>query len=323
MAENGSKEFSMISRDDFSAAQERVSRFAHRTPFFTSATLDAMTGARISFKAESFQKGGAFKFRGAINSVHSLGEEEASRGVATHSSGNHAQALALAAGTRNIPAFIVMPENAPPVKIAAVRGYGAQITFCEASLKARESTLAALVNEHGAAFIHPSDDLRVIAGQGTALLELLEQQPDIEVVLVPVGGGGLASGCALAAALFHPEVAVYGVEPEQADDAYRSLTTGILVRPEHPDTIADGLRTALGPNTFSILGKHLAGIVTVSEESIAEAMKLIWERMKLVVEPSGAVPLAALLEKKLPQCEEKRVGIILSGGNVNLPGGNR
>jgi threonine dehydratase len=313
----------MIDREDFTAARERVSRFAHRTQLFTSTSLDAMTGARIRFKAESFQKGGAFKFRGAINAVHSLGEEEASRGVATHSSGNHAQALALAAASRKIPAYIVMPENAPPVKIAAVREYGAQITFCEASLEARESTLAEIVSEHGAVFIHPSDDLRVIAGQGTALLELLEQQPDIEAVLVPVGGGGLASGCALAAALFHPQVAVYGVEPEQADDAYRSLTTGILVRPEHPDTIADGLRTALGPNTFSILGRHLAGIVTVSEESIEKAMRLIWERMKLVVEPSGAVPLAGLLEKKLPQCKGKRIGIILSGGNVTIPGGNR
>ncbi len=323
MRENESKECAMISRKEFSAAEERIRQFAHRTPLFTSRTLDGMTGARISFKAESFQKGGAFKFRGAINAVHSLGEKEASRGVATHSSGNHAQALALAAATRNIPAYIVMPENAPPVKIAAVRGYGAQITFCQASLEARESTLSEIVSEHGAHFIHPSDDLRVIAGQGTALLELLEQQPDIEAVLVPVGGGGLSSGCALAAALFHPRLAVYGVEPEQADDAYRSLTTGILVRPEHPDTIADGLRTALGPNTFTILGRHLTGIVTVSEEGIEKAMKLIWERMKLVVEPSAAVPLAALLEEKLPQCKGKRLGIILSGGNVNLPGGNR
>lgn len=311
----------MISRDDFLSARGRVLRFANRTPVFTSGTMNGMTGTRLYFKAESLQKVGAFKFRGAVNAVHSLGEEEAAAGVATHSSGNHAQALALAARTRGIPAYIVMPENAPAVKVEAVKGYGGRVTFCPPTLEDREKTTAAIVKKEGAVFIHPSDDLRVIAGQGTALLELMEQQPDLEAVLVPVGGGGLSSGCAAAAALFHPEVRVYGVEPERADDAWRSLTGGILVRPEHPDTIADGLRTALGPNTFALLRQYLAGIVTVSEEGILEAMRLIWERMKLVVEPSAAVPLAGLLEGKFPQLAGTRTGIILSGGNVQLPAG--
>jgi len=308
----------VIDREEYKIAVEQVTRYANKTPVFTSETMDTMSGCSLFFKAESFQKVGAFKFRGAINAVFALSDRAAAAGVATHSSGNHAQAVALAAKTRGIPAYIVMPENAPDVKVEAVKGYGGQISFCPPTLEEREKHLLSITDRTGAYFIHPSDDLKVITGQGTALIEFLDQQDNLEAVLVPVGGGGLSSGCARAAALFHPRLKVYGVEPEQADDAWQSLTTGKLVRPEHPDTIADGLRTALGPNTFAILQEHLAGIVTVSEKSIAWAMRLIWERMKLVVEPSAAVPLAALLEKKLPELEGKRIGIILSGGNVSL-----
>jgi len=309
----------MIDTQDFVAAHRLIRRYANLTPICTSSSLDAICKAEIAWKCESFQKVGAFKFRGAINAVFSLPKEKAARGVATHSSGNHAQAVALAAKMAGIPAHIVMPENAPPVKVAAVKGYGGKVRFCSPTLEAREAGLKKVIEETGAAFIHPSENLKVITGQGTALLELLEQAPELEAVLVPVGGGGLASGSARAAALFHPGLKVYGVEPEQADDAWRSLTTGKLVRPEHTDTIADGLRTALGPNTFSILSQHLAGIVTVSEQAILDALRLIWERMKLVVEPSAAVPLAAFLENKVPELTGKRVGIILSGGNVSFP----
>lgn len=308
----------MISREDFIAARERITRGALVTPVFTCSGIDEMSGASLFFKAESLQKVGAFKFRGALNTVLSLTQKEAEQGVATHSSGNHAQAVALAARYRGIPAYIVMPENAPTVKVDAVRGYGGEITFCPPTLEDREMYLNRVVEATGATFIHPSDDLRVICGQGTAVLELMEQQPALDAVLVPVGGGGLSSGTALAAALFHPGLEVYGVEPEQADDAYQSLKTGVLVRPEHPDTVADGLRTALGPNTFAILSRHLTDIVTIDDAAIIDAMKLIWQRMKLVVEPSAAVPLAGLLQGRLPRLRGKRVGIILSGGNRNF-----
>ncbi len=303
---------------DIEQAAERIRPFAHRTPVMTCATLDEMAGQHLFFKCENLQKVGAFKFRGACNAVFSLSPEEAALGVATHSSGNHAQALALAARLRGIPAYIVMPENAPSVKRAAVAGYGGQITFCRPTLEARESTLAAVVAATGAAVVHPYNDPRVIAGQGTAALELLEEVPGLDVVMAPVGGGGLLSGTAVAVAARRPSARVYAGEPAAADDALRSLQQGTIVPSVDPRTVADGLRTSLGTLTFAIIRQGVAGIITASEESIVRATRLLWERAKIVVEPSGAVPLAALLEQGLPEPGGLRVGVILSGGNVDL-----
>jgi threonine dehydratase len=247
-------------------------------------------------KCENLQKVGAFKFRGASNAVFSLSDEEAERGVATHSSGNHAQALALAARLRDIPAYIVMPENAPAVKKAAVAGYGGQITYCEPTLQAREITLAQIVQETDASVVHPYNNYQVIAGQGTAALELLEDVPDLDAIIAPVGGGGLLSGTAIAAKGLSPRIRVLGAEPEMADDAYRSLQAGRLLPSENPRTIADGLLTSLGTLTFPIIQQHVEQIVTVSEAGIMEAMKFVWERAKIIIEPSAAVPVAVLWE---------------------------
>jgi threonine dehydratase len=260
---------------------------------------------------------GAFKFRGACNAVFSLADEEAARGVATHSSGNHAQALALAARLRGIPAYIVMPNNAPAVKKAAVAGYGGQITYCEPTLHARETALAQVVQETDAIVVHPYNNHQVIAGQGTATLELLEEVPDLNAVIAPVGGGGLLSGIAIAAKGISPHIRVLGAEPEMADDAHRSLQAGHILPSENPRTIADGLLTSLGTLTFPIIQQNVEQIVTVSEAGIIEAMKFIWERAKIVVEPSAAVPVAVLWERKI-DLSGLRVGVILSGGNVDL-----
>jgi threonine dehydratase len=276
-----------------------------------------MTGASIFFKCENVQRVGAFKFRGAANAVFSLNRETARRGVATHSSGNHAQALALAARLRGIDACIVMPKDAPRVKVEAVRGYGARIVFSGSAPEDRENTLKEVVAKTGAEFVHPSDDLRVIAGQGTCALEIMEEIPALDVVVTPVGGGGLLSGTALAVNGVSPSTCVVGAEPSTADDAFRSFTTGVLVPSDNPKTIADGLRTSLGPNTFPIVRTFVSEIVTTSEEAIVRAMRFVWERMKLVIEPSAAVPLAAMMEEKL-DVRGKRVGIVLSGGNVDL-----
>jgi threonine dehydratase len=302
---------------DIRQAAVRIRPYAHRTPVLTCASLDQQVGAQVFMKCENLQKVGAFKFRGACNAVFSLTGEEAARGVATHSSGNHAQALALAARLRGIPAYIVMPDNAPAVKKAAVAGYGGQITFCEPTLQARESTLAQIADETGASVVHPYNDYRVIAGQGTAALELLEEIPDLDVVIAPVGGGGLLSGTAIAAKGFAPHIRVIAAEPAMADDACRSLQAGHIVPSENPKTIADGLLTSLGTLTFPIIQGHVEQIVTVSEAGILTAMKFIWERAKLVVEPSGAVPVALLWERKI-DLSGLRVGVILSGGNVDL-----
>jgi threonine dehydratase len=279
--------------------------------------MDELTGGTLFFKCENFQRMGAFKFRGAVNAVFSLEEAEARRGVATHSSGNHAQALALAARIRGIDACIVMPGDAPKVKVEAVRGYGARIVFAGNAPEDRERTLKEVVAESRAVFIHPSDDLRVIAGQGTCALEVLEEVPDLDLVITPVGGGGLLSGTAIAVSETSPATRVIGAEPAAADDAYRSFTSGILQPSVNPRTVADGLRTSLGPNTFPIVRSRVAQIVTTSEDAIIRAMKLLWERMKIVIEPSAAVPLAAIMEGKL-DVRGKRAGIILSGGNVDL-----
>ncbi len=297
-------------------AAERIALYAHRTPVVTSQYFNRVTGGQIFFKCENLQKAGAFKFRGACNAVFSLPEEQAALGVATHSSGNHAQALALAAHLRGIPAWIVMPENAPAVKRAAVEEYGGQVIPCAPTQEAREATAARVVAETGAAFIHPYNDARIIAGQGTAALELLEEVPALDIILAPVGGGGLLSGTALAAAELSPQTTVIAGEPAGADDAVRSLAAGQIVPCEHPDTVADGLRTSLGELTFAVIRRHVRTIVTVSDDEIIAAMKTFWQRTKLLIEPSAAVPLAAALSPRV-ETESRRVGIILSGGNVD------
>jgi threonine dehydratase len=302
---------------DIRRAAERIRLYAHRTPVLTNQTINHILKAELFFKCENFQKVGAFKFRGACNTVMSLTEAEASHGVATHSSGNHAQALALAAGLRGIPAYIVMPENAAAVKKAAVAGYGAQITFCKPTQQARESTLAEVVEKTGAEFVHPYNDYRVITGQGTAALELLEEAQNLDIVMAPVGGGGLLSGTALVVSCLSPQTKVIAAEPAGADDAYRSLQKGEILPSIHPQTIADGLLTSLGEKTFGIIQSHVSEIVTVSEQAIINALRLVWERMKIIIEPSAAVPLGALLEGK-PEARGKRIAIILSGGNVDL-----
>ncbi|MGE3535869.1 MAG: pyridoxal-phosphate dependent enzyme [Candidatus Tectimicrobiota bacterium] len=302
---------------DVQAAATRIKPYAHRTPVLTCSSLDQAVGAQLFCKCENFQKVGAFKFRGACNAVFALSATEAQRGVATHSSGNHAAAVALAARLRGIPAHIVMPENAPEVKKAAVAGYGGTIVYCAPTLAAREATLARVVQETGASFIHPYNDARVIAGQGTAALELLSAVPDLDVVLAPVGGGGLLSGTALVTAALAPAARVIAAEPEGADDAYRSLQAGRILPALEPRTVADGLRTSLGELTFALIQRHVAQIVTVSEAAIIHAMRYIWERMKLVIEPSAAVPIGLLFEKKI-DLTGHRIGIVLSGGNVDL-----
>ncbi len=298
-------------------AHELIRPYIHKTPVLTSMALNEMTGARLFFKCENLQKVGAFKFRGACHAIFTLSDEEASHGVLTHSSGNHAAALALAARTRGIEARIVMPGSAPAVKVAAVKNYGGIITFCEPTLASRESTANRIIEETGAAFIHPYNDYRIIAGQATAALELMEEIEDLDYVLAPVGGGGLLSGTAISAKSLKPAVRVIGCEPQNADDAWRSLKAGRILPSENPTTIADGLRTSLGDKTFPIINELVDEIVTVTEEQIVMAMRMIMERMKIIVEPSSAVVFAALLTKRL-NVASKRVGLILSGGNVDF-----
>lgn len=302
---------------DIRSTHNRILPFIHRTPVLTSATLNDMVGAKLFFKCENLQKIGAFKIRGATNVVKSLHPEVLAFGLCTHSSGNHAQAVAYAARAAGVPAYIVMPSNAPEVKKQAVAGYGAEITYCEPTLAAREAAAADIVARTGAHFIHPFDDYRIIAGQGTAAKELLEDTARMDVLLAPVGGGGLLSGTALAAKHFAMGVQVIGCEPAGADDAFRSFRDKVRYPSEKPQTIADGLLTGLGERTYGIISQHVHDIVTCSEESIVAAMRLLWERMKIIVEPSGAVPLACLLEGKL-HLPEKNIGIIISGGNVDL-----
>jgi threonine dehydratase len=295
----------------------RIDPFIHRTPVLTCKSLDQMVHAELFFKCENFQKVGAFKFRGATNAVLSLSDEEASRGVATHSSGNHAQALALAAKIRGIKSYIVMPKNSSAVKMKAVEGYGGNVILCEPTLQAREDILDRVVRETNAAFIHPYNDYRIIAGQASCAQELLEEVKNLDMIIAPVGGGGLLSGTALATNYLSPETKVIAAEPEGADDANRSFKEGRLIPQTNPQTIADGLRTSLGDKTFPIIKKYVNRIVTVSEDAIVSSMRIIWERMKIIIEPSTAVPFATLLENKI-DITGKRVGIILSGGNVDL-----
>ena len=302
---------------DIEKAHDRIRPYIHRTPVLSSQSINQIVGAELFFKCENLQKVGAFKFRGACNSVFSLTPEEAKNGVCTHSSGNHAAALALAARMRGIPAYIVMPENAPEIKKIAVAGYGAQITFCTPTLEARESTLKKVAAETGATEIHPYNYFNVICGQGTAAKELIEETGQLDLVMAPVGGGGLLSGTAISTKAMIPGAKVIAAEPAGADDAFRSFYSKTLQPSVSPKTIADGLLTSLGSLTFPIILNEVDQIATVSEESIVAAMRMIWERMKIIIEPSSAVPLAAILENKV-DVKDRKVGIILSGGNVDL-----
>jgi threonine dehydratase len=298
-------------------AHERIRPYIHRTPVLTSERLDAASDASLFFKCENFQKVGAFKARGATNAVFALDDETAQRGVATHSSGNHAAALSRAAKLRGIAAHIVMPSNSPKVKVRAVEGYGGRIVFCEPNQRAREETCARVISETGATLIHPFENEDVMAGQGTIAVELLEDVPELDFVLCPVGGGGVLSGVAVAAKALRPGIQVIATEPAGADDAAQSFHQHRLVYQEKKETIADGLRTNLGAPNFALLQHYVDDVVTVSEEGIVAAMRAIWETMKIVVEPSGAVPYAAIIERKI-DCRSKRVAMILTGGNVDL-----
>lgn len=296
---------------------ENVKPYIHRTPVLTSELINEMCGCNIFFKCENLQKMGAFKMRGAVNAINNLTPKQKENGVVTHSSGNFAQAVSLAAYNMNVKAYIVMPKNAPQVKKDAVINYKGEIIECESTIKAREEAADRIRKEKKATFIHPSNDDQVILGQGTSAKELLEEHPDLDVILTPVGGGGLLAGTALSAKYFSKKCEVIGAEPENVDDAYRSMQSGKIEFNETANTIADGLRTNLGDRNFPIILKNVNRIIRVSEEEIINAMKLIWERMKLVIEPSSAVPFAALLKEK-QNFKNKNVGIILSGGNVDL-----
>ncbi|MCA1757127.1 MAG: pyridoxal-phosphate dependent enzyme [Bacteroidales bacterium] len=303
--------------NDITTALGRITGYIHRTPVLTSAQINNITGCNLWFKCENFQKVGAFKFRGGINAVLRLSAEELSRGVITHSSGNFAAALALAASIAGAKAYIVMPENSPVAKRNAVAGYGAEITLCKPTLEAREETTNAIIRDKGSVFIHPYDNFDVICGQGTCGYELISDYPEIDTVVVPVGGGGLISGIVTAVKGINPAVRVIGAEPAGAGDAAESFRTGNYIPAHKPSTIADGLLTTLSPFTYRIIRKRVDDIITVSEESIIESMRLIWERMKIVVEPSGAVPLAVVLENR-ELFSDGITGLIVSGGNVDL-----
>lgn len=303
--------------DDVLAAHARIAPYIHRTPVLTSEYLNRLTGAELFFKCENFQKAGAFKARGASNAVFGLTEEMAARGVATHSSGNHALSLSYAAGRRGIPCHVVMPRTAPQAKKDAVRGYGGIITECEPSTTSREAVFLGVQAETGAEFVHPYNDPRVIAGQATCSREFLEQVPGLDAVIAPIGGGGMISGTCLTLSALAPQMQIYAAEPEMADDAYRSFKAGHIIADDAPNTIADGLKVPLKDLTWHFVSKHVTDILTTSEDEIIAAMRLTWARMKIVMEPSCAPPLAAIL--KNPEVfRGKRVGVIITGGNVDL-----
>jgi threo-3-hydroxy-L-aspartate ammonia-lyase len=306
-----------IDVEDVRRAAERLAPWAHRTPVLTSRTLDARCGGAVVLKCENFQRVGAFKFRGAMNAVLQLGDAAKAAGVVTHSSGNHAQALALAGQLAGVPVCVVMPRTAPAVKRAATEGYGARVVACEPTLASREETVAELIARHGYELIHPFDDWRVIAGQGTAAWELLDQAGPLDLVLTPCGGGGLLAGTAVAVKGRSPGTQVIGVEPEAADDARRSLEAGAILPSNDPRTVADGLRTSLGGRSFAVLRRQVDAIVTASEAEILDAMRFVWERFKVLIEPSSAVAVAPVLAGRL-DVRGRRVGIIITGGNVDL-----
>lgn len=302
---------------DIVQSHQRISPYIHRTPVLTSQMINDISGAELFFKCENFQKMGAFKMRGATNAILQLSDGQKQKGVVTHSSGNFAQALALSAKSLGIKAYIVMPNNSPEVKKKAVKGYGGIITECEPTLEDREKTAAKIKQEKGATFVHPYNDFNVILGNASVGKELLEEYPDLDVIIVPVGGGGLISGVALSAISFGNNCRVIGAEPYSVDDAYRSLQSGKIESNLTTNTIADGLKTLLGDITFNIINNHVEKIIRVTEEEIVGAMQLIWERMKIIVEPSAAVTLAAVLKSK-QEFKNKKVGMVLSGGNVDL-----
>jgi len=306
-----------LNLDTIRAAHQRIRPYIHRTPVLTNSWLNDASRASLFFKCENFQKVGAFKARGATNAVFALDDETAQRGVATHSSGNHGAAVARAAKLRGIPAHIVMPSNSTKVKIRAIEGYGAQVVFCEPTEESREIKCAEVINQTGATLIHSFENEYVITGQGTAALELLEDIADVDVIMCPVGGGGLLSGTAITAKSMRPQIKVIAVEPENADDAAQSFLAGRRLVTDKKFTIADGLRTNIGEPNFAIVQRYVDDIVTVSEEAIASAMRTIWETMKIIIEPSAAVPYAAIIEKKV-EITGKNVGVILTGGNVDL-----
>lgn len=303
--------------EDMLVAHERIKPHVHRTPVLTSSFLNDVTGAELFFKCENFQKAGAFKVRGASNAVFGLDEETAKAGVATHSSGNHALSLSYAAGRRGIPCHVVMPRTAPQAKKDAVRGYGGIITECEPSTTSREAVFAEVEKETGAEFVHPYNDHRVIAGQGTCSKELMEQTDGLDAVIAPIGGGGMVSGTCLTLSNLAPEVKIYAAEPEQADDAARSFRAGHIIADDAPNTVADGLKVPLKDLTWHFVSNHVTDILTASEQEIIDAMRLIWARMKIVMEPSSAVPLATILKNK-DVFAGSRVGVIITGGNVDL-----
>ena len=303
--------------EDITAAVRRIAPHAKRTPVLRSRSIEALAGCEIHFKCENLQRAGAFKFRGACNAVFSLSEAEAARGVVTQSSGNHGAAVALACRERGIPATVVVPHSAPRIKLRAIEAFGARIVPCEVSQAARDAATRSVLEETGASYVHPFNDTRVIAGQATATVELLDEVPDLDIVMAPVSGGGLMSGTALAAHYRNPAIRAIGAEPEGARDAHDSLESGTRITGRATNTICDGLRAELGPLTFSILREHLESILLADEQPIIDAMRLIWERLKLVIEPSCAVPLAALLAHR-ERFAGLRVGMILSGGNVDL-----
>ncbi len=303
--------------DDVVAAHQRITPYVHRTPVLTSRMLNELTGAEIYFKCENLQKAGAFKARGASNAVFGLTDTQAARGVATHSSGNHGTCLSYAAGRRGIPCTVVMPRTAPQAKKDAVKGYGGRVVECEPSTSSREAVFDEVVAGTGAEFVHPYNDHRVIAGQGTCSRELNEQVEGLDAVVAPIGGGGMVSGTCLTLSTIAPKVKIYAAEPKQADDAARSFRAGHIIADDAPETVADGLKVPLKELTWHFVQKHVTDILTAGEDDIAEAMKLIWKRMKIVIEPSSAVPLATIL-KNPETFRGKRVGVIITGGNVDL-----
>ena len=302
---------------DMRAAQDRIGPYVHRTPVLTSQYLDDLTGAELFFKCENLQKAGAFKARGASNAVFGLTAEQARRGVATHSSGNHGTCLAYAAGRRGIPCTVVMPHTAPQAKKDAVRGYGGTVVECEPSTTSREAVFAEVVAKTGAEFVHPYNDPRVIAGQATCSAEMIEQVQDLDAVIAPIGGGGMISGTCLALSNLAPQIRIYAAEPQNADDAYRSFKAGHIIADDAPDTIADGLKVPLKDLTWHFVSTHVTDILTASEHEIVAAMKIMWKRMKIVIEPSSAVPLAVILKNK-DIFAGQRVGVVITGGNVDL-----
>ena len=305
--------------DDVRSAAKRIEGIGHKTPVLTSKTLDQLAGRKLFFKCENFQKVGAFKFRGGWNAVSMLNNKEAEKGVCTHSSGNHAQAVAYAAQKRGIPAYIVMPNNSPDVKLDAVRGYEAKVTLCEPTLEARRTTLEKIAEKTGATIIHPFNNSNVIAGQGTAALELIEEIGNLDAIIAPIGGGGLMSGTCITTRSLLPKTKLYGAEPKGADDAYRSFTEGKIIPQENPDTICDGLLTSLGDKTWNILKDHLEAIYTVTDDEVIKAMQIIWERMKIIIEPSSATPVAVALSDEFKALKGmENIGIIITGGNVDL-----